>query len=103
MSLRHFSTDTAMAIRRYWQDEPDGGVTLATEQDVEAIVDHAKVLDGQYSPKARWTGDFHQVASIPLTIFMELHRKGIDRDRKAFKRWLNDPDQRVFRTRPGKV
>lgn len=92
-----------MAIRRHWQDEPGGGVTIATEHDVQDIVDHAKTLQGQYSQRAGWQGDFHQVATIPLTIFMDLHKKGIARDQKAMRRWLNSPDHSVFRTRPGKV
>lgn len=103
MSWRHFNADTAMAIRRYWQDEPDGGVTVATEQDVEAVVDNARAMYGQHSPRSRWTGDMHQVATIPLTIFMELHRQGIAQDQRALRKWVNNSDNSAWRTRPGRI
>jgi hypothetical protein len=44
-----------------------------------------------------------RVASIPMGVYMELDAKGIARDEKAFARWLDDPDQRAFRTRPGRL
>lgn len=90
-----------MAIRRYWQDEPDGGVTVITEQDVDLIVDWARVLRSQHGPG--WKGDFHQVATIPMSIFMELHRKGITDDQRAMRKWMNNPDHAVFRTRSGRI
>jgi hypothetical protein len=34
---------------------------------------------------------------------MELKQQGIIDDPKALRRWLNDPDNRYFRTRPGRV
>jgi hypothetical protein len=40
----------------------------------------------------------HKVASIPLHIYFDLRRQGIVQDPKAFKRWLNDPDNVAFRT-----
>lgn len=103
MSWQHFSTNTELAIQRFWQDEPDGGVTIATEHDVQDIVDHAKTLQGQYSQRAGWKGDLHQVATIPLTIFMELHEQGITRDQEALRRWVNDSEHSAFRTRPGRI
>ena len=103
MGWRHFSSDSALAIKRFWQDEPDGGVTIATEHDVQDIVDHAKTLKGQYSQRAGWQGDFHQVATIPLTILMDLHKKGIMRDQRALRRWLNNPDNAAWRTRSGAI
>lgn len=47
--------------------------------------------------------DFAHVARIPLTIFMDLQKKGITKDPAAMKRWLNDPDNAAFRTRPGVI
>lgn len=48
-------------------------------------------------------GDGKPVATIPLHILFDLKKKGILDDETAFKRWLNDPDNRFFRTRPGRV
>ncbi|CDM57380.1 hypothetical protein [Rhizobium favelukesii] len=44
-----------------------------------------------------------KVASIPLTVYFELKRKGLTNDPVAMKRWLNDPDNRFFRTREGTI
>jgi hypothetical protein len=35
--------------------------------------------------------------------YMDLKKKGILDDQVALKRWLNDPENRYFRTRPGQV
>ena len=48
-------------------------------------------------------GEGQRVASIPLVVWEDLVRKGIANDRKKLKAWLNDPDNRAFRTRLGKV
>jgi hypothetical protein len=38
-----------------------------------------------------------------MYIYYDLQRRGILQDEKRLKAWLNDPENRVFRTRPGKV
>jgi hypothetical protein len=39
-----------------------------------------------------------KVASIPLQLFFDMYKAGQTRDQKFMKRWLNDSDNRVFRT-----
>ena len=53
----------------------------------------------------RRLSDTHLVARIPLTVLAELTKTGQhpSQDQKAFARWLDRPDNRVFRTRPGKM
>jgi hypothetical protein len=95
---------------------PDTGVTQLfhydhlTDQfhienvyDAEPILDQNKDLTSLVGPDAKWKGDMHRVAQIPMTIYMDLMKKGITKDPKAFKKWLNDPANRYFRTRGGKV
>ena len=43
------------------------------------------------------------VAEIPVAIVHDLMNRGIWRDDKAMRRWLNDPDNRCFRTGGGRV
>ena len=74
--------------------------TLRKEQDVTGIVEMNKA-DFNDAP-ARW-GDGKRVASIPMAIYWELKRTGVADDQAALRRWLNDPDNRHFRTRPGVV
>ncbi len=52
-----------------------------------------------------WAGDYHKVASVPHNI---LYGSGFDeaiiqRDNKFVKNWLNDSDNRAWRTKGGKV
>jgi hypothetical protein len=38
-----------------------------------------------------------------VNVYYDLKRRGIIDDPAAFRAWMNDPDNRVFRTRPGRV
>jgi hypothetical protein len=43
------------------------------------------------------------VASIPESIYFKLKAEGKLDDPVYMKKWLNDPDNRFFRVRPGQV
>jgi hypothetical protein len=97
-----FDADPITKTKRIFHyDHTDDSFTIETLQDVEEIAELNKASFNRADP--RWKGDFHRVASIPMPIFMQLQMQGIADDPVAFKRWLNDSDQRVFRTRPGRV
>lgn len=82
-------------------DDDTQRVTLEEVQDTGAIEEHAKqLLNG--APD-HFRGEMVKVATIPLTVLMDLQQKGITRDPKAFAKWLNDRDNLVFRTHGGKV
>lgn len=72
------------------------------EQDVTDIVEDNKARFASTDEHARY-GEMSRVASIPMAIYMELQRRGILQDQKALRAWLNHPDNRVFRTRPGRI
>jgi hypothetical protein len=38
-----------------------------------------------------------------MALFYKLKNQGIIDDPAAMKRWLNNPDNKLFRTRPGRV
>ena len=85
----------------------DGGLIIETKQDISAIIEQNKREYAAIDPKAKW-GEWAKVASVPLTVFQELNQLGICRgfmvmDQKKMKEWLNNPDNRHFRTRPGRV
>jgi len=83
-------------------DEMEDKVVLSTEQDVTQIIEENKALQNLVTSIDRW-GDMRRVAQVPLSLYLDLYKKGITRDEKAFKRWLNDPDNRLFRTSPGVI
>jgi hypothetical protein len=77
-----------------------GGFAIEERQDVTELVESNKEL-----AKEQPTGQdgMRLVASIPMSVYMQLQKKGITRDPKAFKAWLNDRDNRFFRTTVEKV
>lgn len=85
-------------------DEDGDEFVLETVQDVQDIVD---IANEQYKDDAhegqRWKGDIHLVARVPLAVWAELEKAGIAGDDEALKKWLNDPDNRKFRTKPGRL
>lgn len=89
------------------EHDGEGGLIIRTSQDVTDIVEKNKAEYNQGSVHDKW-GDLTKVASIPLTVIDSLNRKGIMRgfaviNEKEFRKFLNDPENRFFRTRPGKV
>ena len=86
----------------------DGGLVIETVQDVSSIIEQNKK---EYNANnGKWGGDIfdNKIASIPLTVIDDLNKAGIMRgfhvlDQKKFRAWLNNPDNRFFRTRQGKV
>lgn len=82
--------------------EEGGDIIVENVSDVEDIVELNKASFNQTKRHDSY-GEMEQVASIPMVIFMDLQARGVLDDEKAFRKWLNDPDNRAFRTRPGKV
>lgn len=88
----------------------EGGIVIQTRQDVSNIVEQNKKEYNSYDERARWSDQLfgNKVASIPMTVIDDLNKVGIMRgfailDEKRFKAWLNERDNRVFRTRTGVV
>lgn len=101
MQKRIFDTDPLTGITRYWHVRDNGEFVIETEQRLS--VDDANTRARNTTDKRTKWGDMSRVASIPLGVFYDLKRRGIADDPKALKKWLNDPDNRVFRTREGTV
>jgi ribosomal protein S8 len=84
----------------------DDQVILTTKQDVSEIVEANKQQVNAATKKV--DSVMTHVARIPNTVIDVLNKMGIMRgfmvtDEKRFKAWLNDPDNRVWRTYPGSV
>lgn len=94
-------------IKRVWhEDAMTGDVVVSTHQDVTAPVERSKAEYAQFDERTPFgKGFMHKVASIPLAIYFDLRKRGIigehDPQRKGLRKWLNDGDNLVFRTRPG--
>ena len=88
----------------------EGGIVIQTRQDVTGIMEQNKKEFNSFDERARWSDQLfgNKVASIPMTVIDDLNKQGIMRgfavlDDKRFAAWLNDPINRAWRTRTGKV
>ena len=95
-------------IRRlfHFDDETDQ-VTIETQQTIDDTLRGNQILRNAHDERTPWVTKglaLNHVASVPLTLLFEMKKRGIDEnDQSALRDWLNDPDNVVFRTRPGRV
>ena len=89
-------------LETFHYDAVEDKAIIETSQDVTAILEANKRAFNQVDENANWKGDIHLCARVPLNIFNSLPKE-LRRDQKAFKRWLNHPDQAAFKLRPGKI
>lgn len=99
---RLFSVDPVTGIRKWfhWDDTTDEFLIETETPNLDEIVEaNKRELNDNHG---KW-GDGKLVARLPIALWARLKKEGIIDDQKAFKRWLNDPDNRFFRIRPGKI
>ena len=104
MNKRLFSSDAQTGVIKWWHwDDSTDTFVIETEMAqpvLESILDENKQ---SFNDAPTGWGNGQKIASIPVHILWDLKKKGILDDEAAFKRWLNDPDNRFFRVRPGTV
>lgn len=78
---------------------------VRSEQIVDPIIEANKAQFNQTDERTRWRDGMNHVASIPLVVIEEYKQRGIDLmgDKTELRKFLNDPDNKFFRSRPGKV
>lgn len=89
--------------RQVWsRKNADGSTTFRTDYAVQPTID-INQAQRNLSQKG-WAGDYHHVASVPLNIFHEQIAEASKQDDKAYlSKWLNDSDNRAWRTKEGRV
>jgi hypothetical protein len=104
---RVLDADPLSGITTNFVYEDNGGETadnivIESSQDVTQIIESNKRQRNainRHQPHGEWT----KVGSIPMTIYYDLKKKGILDDQVKLSAWLNDPDNRAFRTRVSRV
>jgi len=76
----------------------DTAYHVHTQQNIQPVLEHVKMLSDNKPGK-----DLRHVAEVPIIIYNKAVREGWVNDRAAWKKWLNDPDNKLFRTWKGKV
>jgi len=88
--------------RQVWRMEQDGRTVFRTDYPVDATI---SVNAAQRNmAKAGWAGDYHHVASIPLNVYHDqLAEASRQQDNAYVSKWLNDADNRAWRTKEGRL
>lgn len=99
---RRYMGDPITKSATGFHDEPGGGFVIEHLQDVEPVTELTKEEFKVYDERARWDATFNKVASIPNVIYWSWTPEQ-RRDPEFIRAWINNPDNRAFRTRPGRV
>ena len=102
--MRHIATQDGKQTNFH---DIDGSHFIETKQDISAILESNKAQFNAIDERAKW-GEWTKIASLPNVVIDDLNKQGIMRgfavvDEKRFRIFLNDPDNRFFRTRPGQI
>lgn len=84
----------------YQHVDPNAPDDLILEEvdDLTDLLAEAKRLSEETPGK-----EFRHAAVIPPFVLRKAMREGWINDPKAWKEWANDPDNKIFRTWPGKL
>jgi hypothetical protein len=96
--------DSDIALGRYtWAiANDDGSTTYRTDYTVDPTMEANKIA--RNDARSGWGGDYHRVGSIPLGLYYDKLHGAVQQDDHAYvSRWLNDSDNRAWRTKDGKV
>ena len=100
---RLFNRDPDFGITEWFTyDESSDKFSLTIEQDVGAQVESNRQAYNSVTSLDRW-GDGKVVARVPLSIYTKWMVEGKDKDDAFLRRWVNDPENKYFRVRPGRI
>lgn len=96
------SHDPKMGRTTWMRENDDGSTTVRTDHAVDQVIQQNR-LENNAQEKG-WKGDWHKVASIPLNVYYDqLHAASLQDDQKYVSKWLNDRDNRAWRTKDGEI
>jgi hypothetical protein len=93
-------------VTKFHYDPVEDRMTIERVQDIEPILEKNKRSFND--APINWKGEFHHVGSIPHVIIEKYKNDtGIDLLRPEYRgellKFLDRPENRMFRTRPGKL
>lgn len=98
--------DPLTKTRTVFHEMDDDKYVIETVADVEDLIEVNKAKYNSVDERARWTGH-DVVASLPMHVYFDLLKRGIidkkGNGRRSLWRWLDDPENLYWRTRPGKL
>ena len=106
MSRRLIRSDQNRGIDVYVDIDADGAFTFVEVARTSGLQQQINEKLAEHRPGSmigNTQRHMQEVAQLPLPVVHQLMREGRWRDDKAMRKWLNDPDNRCFRTTGGKV
>jgi len=105
--MSKLGTDVHNGTIKTFYADGDGGLVVETKQDVSPWIEKNKAKYNATDERAKW-GELAHIASVPDSVILEWNRLGFCRgyfiiDQAALKKWLNNPDNKACRTRPGTI
>ena len=76
--------------------DADESIVLSTTQDCSELTKFCKFQ--RDNAQHNYKSNFRPLAEIPVTVFNQALSEGWAHDSDRWKRWLNDPDNKAFRT-----
>lgn len=89
--------------RQVWAlQNDDGSTTFRTDYPVDPLIDTNTAQRNLAQPG--WAGDYHHIASVPLNVYHDqLAEASKQGDERYLSKWLNDSENRAWRTKDGNV
>lgn len=105
--MERLVTDDPIGGRRVvlHEDAVTGELIQETTADVTELIETNKYEFNTQDKRTAFIkrNGLVKAASIPIDLWFKIKKEGIVDDPVRYRRWLNDPDNRFFRTVPGKV
>ena len=107
MSKKLLSSNPIEKKKTYLTSDSDG-LSIVTETDTSNLLKHNREENNNWRPGSmigNTQKHIQPIANIPTAIYYLLLEKfgPVKHNKKAWMRWLNDPDHKAFRTTGGKV
>lgn len=100
MSRRLFSHNAALGITTYAHiDEDSDRIVLQKVANEEPLLEGALQSRNSFTSLDRMGDGMEHVAEVPMHVYANWLKDGRDKDTAFVRRWLNDPENRRYRTR----
>lgn len=97
MTIKRTTVDLKRDFKSEFITQDDKNI-YHTQQNVQPVIEQVKVFSDNTPGKT-----FRHAAEIPMVIWTKALREGWHNDKTAWKKWLNDPDNKAFRVWKGKI
>lgn len=95
-----FDHDFQMKRTVWSRQNADGSTTYRTDYAVDDTIEANTAM--RNSASKGWAGDYHKIASVPLGVYYDKLDAAVRQDDAKFvQRFLNDSDNRAWRTKDG--